>query len=84
MLLCVFIISSYVTIISTKNQHTETDKEICSSTGLECGVDIRITSESKDRIVKCDCDDNQYCNLKSFTCNIHKIIKNVTYQYLVR
>lgn len=71
-----FIISIYLTNLWIKNyKHEETDEEVCDSTGLECGVDIKITNDMGSRLIKCDCEENESCDLKNYTCGIHKFVK---------
>ena len=70
-----FIISIYLTNIWIKNhRQQETDKEVCDSTGLECGINITITNDVGNRNIRCECNENESCDLKNYTCGIHKIV----------
>ena len=70
-----FIISIYLTNGWIKHyKQEETDKEICDSTGIECGINITITNDVGNRQISCDCNENQFCNLNNFTCNIKKLL----------
>lgn len=47
----------------------DSDDEICSSTGLECGVTVSINDLQGERQIRCGCIKNATCNLNTFKCD---------------
>jgi len=45
------------------------DDEICSSTGLECGVIVSINDLQGERRIQCGCAKDLICNLNTFKCD---------------
>ena len=47
----------------------DSDDEICSSTGLECGVTVSMKDLQGERRIQCGCVAGSICNLNMFKCD---------------
>lgn len=47
----------------------DSDDEICSSTGLECGVTVSMKDLQGERRIQCGCANDLICNLNTFKCD---------------
>jgi hypothetical protein len=44
------------------------DDEICSSTGLECGITITVVDRCGERRISCGCGEDSSCDMSTLKC----------------